>query len=440
MHKGNALENQDREAVGPYHAPTGTLVGLSSIYFLLFLSQAIWRATLHTNAVENFGLDGGEVGLLFSLYYLPGVFCFLIGLAATRLQLYRLVALSCALLSTGFIIAGLSGGFAVLATATLMVAVGFTVFYATANAICLISGQEQTVAVSLGRMKSLGPLSGLCAAITIVAVFSPGLILEIVDTIDIGASLREQTTALILFSRQPDLDPAKLRVLLLVLAAALVLAAGLFAGMPRLRGKSGTYGQLRVVRLLAPYYVLNFLAGCRSAIFQAFALFVMIRDFQLPIHATAVLVFAGNVCNFIGYRCIGHALVYLRHKTVVVGLYALVMLNFLGFWYLLTRSGWARESVLITLCGLFLLDSLLFGMSVVTDSFLRTTGQYSNYVGDIGTGMTFFYFAAVLMSLLGSALWDTLGYHAFLLGSLVCLLAMITGQSLQSRTTARPAM
>ena len=390
MHKGNALESQDREAIGPYHAPTGTLVGLSSIYFLLFLSQAVWRATLHTNAVENFDLNGGEVGYLFSLYYLPGVFCFLIGLAATRLQLYRLVALSCALLSTGFIIASFSGGFSIIAMATLMVAVGFTVFYTTANAICLISGQEQTVAVSLGRMKSLGPLAGLCAATIIIAVFSPGLVLDIADAVDQSESFEQQLTALVLFSGRPELSPVKLHTLLLVLAAVLVLSAALFAGMPRLRARSGSYGQLRVIPRLLPYYVLNFLAGCRSAIFQAFALFVMIRDFQLPIHATAVLVFTGNVCTFLGYRSLGHALVFLQHRTVVICVYAVVMLNFLGFWYVLARSGWAREAVLLTLCGLFLLDSLLFGMSVVTDSYLRTSSQYSSYIGDIGTGMTFF--------------------------------------------------
>ena len=44
------------------------------------------------------------------------------------------------------------------------------------------------------------------------------------------------------------------------------------------------------------------------------------------------------------------------------------------------------------------------------------------------------------MSLVGATLWDTLGYHAFLLGSLVCLLAMITGNFLRLGTTARPGM
>lgn len=440
MRDGGATASRDREALGPYHSPGSTLAGLSTVYFLLFLSQAIWRATLPTVAVDKFALDGGEMGFLFSLSYLPGVLCFLIGLAATRVQLYRLVSLGCALLSTGFIVAGVTGVFSGIATATLLVAIGFTVFYTTANAVCLISGPEQTVATSLGRMKSLGPLSALVAAIIIIGVFAPGLGTEVWRAAANTDSVRGFLTALILFEKKPQLDFTTLHTLLLLLASILLLAAWKFARGPGPGRRAAVYGRLQIVRLLLPYYWLNFLAGCRSAIFQAFALFVLIRDFHLPLHATAALVFGGNFSSFLGYRCIGRALADFRHRTVLTAVYAMVTCNFLGFWYLLEWSGSGRETTLLALCGLFLVDSLLFGVSIVTDSYLRTIRDYSSYVGDIGTGMTFFYLAAMVMSLVGGALLDQVGNHAFLLGALVCMLAMISGGFMRSGVTARPAM
>lgn len=179
-----------------------------------------------------------------------------------------------------------------------------------------------------------------------------------------------------------------------------------------------------------PYYLLNLLAGCRSAIFQAFALFVMIKQFNLPIHGTAALVMMGYLSSFLGYRMVGRLLLRFSHRSVLTLIYLVVALNFLGFWFL---TGWETlmpAQVLPGLAALFLIDSAFFGASVVTDSHLRKTGDPSDYVGDLATGMTLFSLAAMLMSLLGGLLWQPLGPNAFLLGTLVCLIAVVVGRRL----------
>ena len=440
MKGSDASSEPGGDTIGSYYSPVHSLLGLSVTYFLLFLAQSLWRATLHTNAVKNFGLDGSDVGFLFSLTYLPGVFCFLIGLAATRVQLYRLVTISCALLSTGMLCASLSSGFFGIAVATVLVALGFTVFYTTSNAICLISGQPTAVAVALGRLKSLGPLSGLAAAIIIIAVFAPDLAVRAGVAMRAASSLQDVQAVLALFSAKPELDVERMNTLLVCVALTLLLAGAVYGRLSAAGMVAGGYGRLQLRRLLIPYYALNFLAGCRSAIFQAFALFVMIAEFRLPIHATAVLVFAGNFCSFLGYRGIGHSLGRFRHRSVLYVIYVVVMCNFVGFWYVLSWSGFDSQQRLIALCTLFLVDSLLFGVSVVTDSYLRTTGKFSSYVGDIGSGMTFFSIAAVSMSLLGGALWNSLGHNTFLLGAAVCLLAMIVGRTLPRSAPVTPGM
>ncbi|MCP5128727.1 MAG: hypothetical protein H6985_03990 [Pseudomonadales bacterium] len=430
--------SHNREA--PPSSPAGALLGLGGIYFMLFLAYSLWRATLHNNAVENFGLGGDHIGYLFSLNYLPGVFCFLIGMVATRLQLYRLVVSSCTLLSAGLVLASLAHGFPGLAAGALLVALGFTVFYTTASALCLASGPDNAVASALGRMKSLGPLSGLAAAVVIIWVFAPEQAREVISALGSTDSVDSVRLALQLFAEQPRIDFEKLDTLLVIMAFLLILAGLLFGRTLAQRAEGGSYGRLRIRRELAVYYALNFLAGCRSAIFQAFALFVMVKEFHLPVHATAALVLAGNICSFLGYRCIGRAVVRFQCRAVLTVIYFLVMCNFLGFWFVLGWSGFGPGGTLLALCGLFLIDSLLFGVSVVTDSYLRITGEFSSYVGDIGAGMTCFSIAAVVMSMIGGALWGPLQHNAFLLGAVVCVLAMIAGRGLHSRTAAAPAM
>ncbi len=88
---------------------------------------------------------------------------------------------------------------------------------------------------------------------------------------------------------------------------------------------------------------------------------------------------------------------------------------------------------MLALGTLFVIDSAFFGVSVVTDSHLRKTGAASDYVGDVAMGMTLFSLSAILMSLAGAALWRPFGANAFLLGTLVCLIAAVVGRQLSGK-------
>lgn len=406
------------------------LLAVGAVYFLLFLAHSVWRTTLHNNAVNNFGLDGGDVGLLFSINYLPGIFCFVIGYAATRLQLYRLLATTCLLLAIGLFVTSASDGFFGLALGTLLIAFGFTFFYTVANATCLITSPDKAAATSLAKLKSLGPLAGLAAALTILYIFAPGLVSDAAAVIQSEDPGKVAGSLFGVLSSRPEVDSQLLRLVLAVLAGVLLFMGWLLGRQLRLREEGGSYGVLKIRRLLIPYYALNFLAGCRSAVFQTFALFVMVKQFKLPIHGTAALVLAGYLCSFIGYRAVGVALAYFSHRAVLTLMYLVVACNFLGFWFLIGWQELTPDQALMGLSVLFLIDSAFFGISVVTDSHLKKTGEPSDYVGDVGVGMTLFSVAAVLMSLAGAALWQPFAGNAFLLGFIVCLIAAVVGRRL----------
>ncbi len=414
-------------------APNGGVLAVGTVYFLLFLAHSVWRTTFQNNAVNNFSLNGEDIGVLFSLTYIPGIFCFTLGFLARRVQLYRLLITACVLLSIGLFAVGAASGLPGLAIGTLLVSFGFTFFYTVANAACLAASPGEAAATSLARLKSLGPLAGFSGALLLLYLFAPGLLS------DATAIIRNQTgdpfvaSLVQLFSTRPQVDPELLRLLLTVLGCAVLLPGWLLGRRLRLKALGTSYGALNIRRRLIPYYALNFLAGARSAVFQSFAIFVMVKQFGLPIHGTAVLVMAGFISSFLGYRAVGKALRRFSHRAVLIFMYLVVSCNFLGFWVLIGPIELAPDQALLALGTLFVIDSAFFGVSVVTDSHLRKTGAASDYVGDVAMGMTLFSLSAILMSLAGAALWRPFGANAFLLGTLVCLIAAVVGRQLSGK-------
>ena len=80
---------------------------------------------------------------------------------------------------------------------------------------------------------------------------------------------------------------------------------------------------------------------------------------------------------------------------------------------------------------LYCFDSLLFGVSVITDSQLRKISSPQNYVGDIATGLTLFYIAGTILPLTAGYIWDYRGAHsAFVFGSLLAIVAAFVSRKL----------
>jgi hypothetical protein len=414
--------------LGTGNSINGKLFKISIVYFALFLAQSLWRTTLNNNAVNNFDLNESQIGFVFAAIYVPGIFAFTIGLVARHLALYVLLVFACLSPATGMFVISFADQLSALVTATLLIAFGFTFFYTVANSACLLGSDKAHAPYELGRLKSLGPLAGFFAALILIILFAPASLskwFSILDSSDFLDSLGQ----LITFSHHsPEFDGRLLRSLLATIAGLLLLL-GLYVGVTiRLSHVGKSHGRFNIRRGLTPYYALNFLAGCRSAIFQTFALFIMIKQYQLPVSGTAVLVMTSHLFSFMGYRCIGLTLRRFQHRHVLTIIYAVVATNFVGFWWLNSGAFGSTQLIVLGLGALFIIDSFFFGASVVTDSHLKLTSDSNDFIGDIGAGMTMFSIAALLMSMLGSLLWEPLGNNAFLLGTLVCLSAMVISQ------------
>jgi predicted MFS family arabinose efflux permease len=366
--------------------PDPLLLGIA--YFATFAGQSIWRSTFHNFAIETFQVNAQQVGFLFSLTGIPGVLAFTVGFVAKKVRIFPLLALSCTLVGLGLIWISLASHFNTLWLGVLSISTGFACFYPVVTSLCLLECEPRASAISIGRLRSFGPLAAIGSALLILHAL-------------------------------PSLG---FRTFLLVTGTAVVFCGGATTLGIRNKEYATTQGSLRLKSNLWPYYALNFLAGCRSALFKTFVIFLLVTEHHFKIRGTAMIVLAGSLFSAIGYRLVGQLANRFDQRNVLSALYIGVALIFLGFSLLKAR-------LLVSI--LFLLDSLFFAASVVTDSYLKTKSAPQEVIGDVASGLTLFYLGGILAPLAGGILWEHLDHKAtFLLGSGLAVLSILTSRYL----------
>jgi predicted MFS family arabinose efflux permease len=357
-------------------------------YFAVFCGYNLWIASFHNYAVETFHISALHVGYMFSAAALPGTFAFLIGMLAGKFSLSNLMTFACGAMGFGLIGIGLAPSSYFLWPGVLSIGLGFSCFYPIINSICIQHSDPRTVSAAVGHLKSYGPLAAVTAFILI-------------------------TTCLPRLGYQS----------FFVISGGFVVLIGFWALTDlHIKPYVDSPGNLRFKKDLWPYYVLNFLAGCRSAGIKAFVLLLLIREHGLLLHETAAVFLIGNICSLIGYRLIGHFANRYNPPKVLSFIYLGVSLIFLGFCFINSRS------VLILL---YFFDSLLFGVSVVTDSHLKRVSRAKDTIGSVACGLTLFHLGKTIFPLAGGILWSYFHQQAtFLAVSLLAVLAVWVSKKL----------
>jgi MFS family permease len=369
---------------------------LNITYFAIFAGYSIWRIILPNYTVETFNISAGEIGSLSSLFAIPGVFAVCIGFVARKVNPSILMAASCLLVGLGLIWIGLLPVWNLLWCGVLAIGIGFAAFYPIITSFCIESTAADQVSLSLGLLKGFGPLAALASALLIQFAITP-------------------------FGYDG----------FLILTGIFVSATGLtgFTYVRKMKYVSDQ-GNLSLKLTLWPYYALNFLAGCRSAFFKFFIIFLLVKEHGLKIQQTAWIGMIGSLFIAFSYFVIGKIAGRYKYSNVLSLIYVLVAIVYIGF-AAFKNIGWV-------LVLLFWCDSLLFGVSVLTDGYLKKTSVSSNLVGDVATGLTLFYLAGFLMPRLVGMIWDNRGSEsAFAVGSILALLAALVSRKLVPVTEKR---
>jgi len=358
-------------------------------YFAVFCGFNIWIASFHHYAVETFHIGVLHVGYLFPAAALPGTLVFLIGVIARKICLSTLMIFACGAMGFGLIGIGLAPSSYFLWPGVLSIGLGFSCFYPIVNSICIQHSDLRTVNAAVGHLKSYGPL----AAITVFILI---------------------TTCLPRIGYQS----------FFTISGVVVVWIGFWALRDlQIKHIADSPGNLRFKKDLWPFYVLNLLAGCRSAGIKAFVLLLLIREHGLLMHETATVFLIGNVCSLIGYRLIGYFANRYDPPKVLSFIYLGVSFIFLGFCFI-------NSSLVLIL--LYFFDSLIFGVSVITDSHLKRVSRADDMIGNVACGLTLFHIGKTVFPLVGGILWSHFHQQAtFLAVSLLAILAVWVSRKLE---------
>ena len=366
------------------------------LIFLIILTAASqigmqgWITLFNNFAVERAGFGGLEVGLVQSVREIPGFLSLLVVYVLLVLPEHRVVALSIAALGLGVGITGLFPSFWGLAATTLVMSFGFH-YYETLNMSLTLQYFDRSQApLVFGRLRSVTGISNIVVGLTVL------LASRFMDYVGIYAILGGVVAAAGLWALTQD--PSH-------------------AGLPVQRKK------MILRRKYSLFYVLTFLAGARRQVFLAFAIFLLVKKFGLGLTEITALFILNNLINVFANPLIGRAINRFGERTLLTLEYSIVCAVFLVYAF--------SDSKLLVAC-LYVLDQLVINFAMCVNTYFQKIGEPEDISPTMAVGFTINHIAAVVIPVIGGALWLWDARLVFVGGAALSLCSLVAAQFIRT--------
>jgi len=351
--------------------------------FVVWVGFYVWRIMFNNFAVEIFDASPTDVGIIQSAREIPGLLAFGAGALAILLTESKIASLSIILLGLGLIVSGMSHSIFVLALATVLMSFGFHYFQPMNTSQLLLLSKSNNTGRVQGRLASFESMAGLVGA---------GLVLGL---------------TLFLTYRE---------VFYLIGGLVLLIGVYLFLVLPANRGASENR-KVTVKKRYWLYYTLSFLRGCRRHIFTTFAIFLLVKNYELSIAIVSIIMLANNLITIFTNRILGNLSDRFGERLILVGCSFVLIFIFIGY---------AFVGYLPLLIVFYLIDNMLFGSSIALKSYLKKIAPREDLTGCLSFGMTANHITAVVIPITGGVIWSMFGYKAtFIAGAAIVLVDML---------------
>jgi MFS family permease len=392
-----------------------------TVLFVIALSNLIWALgfrlweAIFTNfAREELGLGADQLGWVQSIREVPGLLGILVGVVALYVLEVRIAGVSVILMGVGIALTAWVGGLYSLIGVTLLMSAGFHFFYASnASAVLLTVGPEEAPRV-LGRLNSLGAVASLLGTVVIVATLGTWGYRNLF--LATGVLVVVVGLALLPLGRQERKGERRNR-------------------LPPLRKRYGLY------------YALQFLHGSRRHIFTTFAVFLMVSTYRVPAQVMALLYLVNYLLGTYLHQAFGQIVARHGERRVLTVNFCLLAVIFIGYallpmieglqhpsWEVPAQAiaGWTlfpafpATPVLLILMVLFVADNVLFGFAIALECYFQKIALGpAEITANVSMGQTMNHIAAVIIPVVGGAVWITLGpQYTFLAGVVIVLVAL----------------
>jgi len=219
-----------------------------------------------------------------------------------------------------------------------------------------------------------------------------------------------------------------IRPMYLIGGTAAVLGAVACLGIPRDIKTPGPRFVMR--RRYSLYYLLSFLEGWRKQIFLAFAGFLLVKVYSVPLKAMLTMWTIGLAITWLAAPLAGRLVDRLGERITLYFYYVAIIAVFVA--YALVRD--AR-----VLCGLYMADNILFTLGLALTTYVRRIAPPEEHTPTLSMGVAMNHVAAVAMPLAGGLLWQRMGYQwTFGLGVVAALMSFLAVSRLPARQAPGP--
>ena len=345
-----------------------------------------WMILFNNFAVEIAGLDGFQVGVIGSVREIPGFLALLAVFVMLVIREHRLSAISVIFLGIGTALTGLFPSFTGLIITTLIMSFGFHYFETTNQSLTLQYFDNATSPLIFGRLRSL-------AAATSIVV---GLLLFLMG---------------LAFSY---------RVMFLSVGC-LVAAAGIWGLLqdPTHRNVVPQHRKMILRRRYSLYYFLTFMAGARRQIFMAFSVYLLVKVFECTVTEITLLFVANNAVNFFLSPLIGRAIVRFGERRVLSIEYGGLIAIFLIYAFVDIKG---------VIVAMYILDHILFNFSIAIRTYFQKVADPKDIAPSMAVGFTINHIAAVVMPVIGGALWMVDYRIPFVVGAIFSMVSLLAVQ------------
>ncbi len=366
------------------------------LLFLLILTAASqvgmqgWITLFNNFAVERAGFGGFEVGLVQSVREVPGFLSLLVVYVLLVLPEHRIVALAITALGLGVGLTGLFPSFWGLALTTLLMSFGFH-YYETLNMSLTLQYFDRSQApLVFGRLRSVTGITNIAVGVTVLTAT------KFLDYSGIYAILGGVVAVAGLWGLTQD--PSH-------------------AGAPIQRKK------MFLRRRYSLYYILTFLAGARRQMFMAFAIYLLVGKFGMGLTEITGLFILNNLINVFANPLIGKAINRFGERALLTVEYSVVTLVFVVYAY--------SDSKLLVAC-LYVLDQLIINFAMCVNTYFQKIGDPQDISPTMAVGFTINHIAAVVVPVVGGALWLWDARMVFLGGALLSLCSLAAAQFIRT--------
>jgi len=366
---------------------------LAAALFAFNFSLGVSRTIQNNFWVDLLKLQPDQMGVLITARETPGFLTIALAALTMRLAPARLATICFLIMGVGYYAYGLATSFGSILPGVIFASVGFHLWITLNGSFGLAVAKDTNTGSVLGDLQAVGFLAGLLGMFGVFVGFGA-----------VGYPLAFAISG----------------VAMLVGAVAIAR----FPGELVHRSPQRTV----VRRHYTLYYVLNFFEGCRFELFQAFGIYLLVHQYQLSVQTIAILFVLVAVGGAVLSPPVGRLIDRFGERATMSVGYMAMLVTFLGF------ALW-HDALVATI--LYVIYNIVLLSEIGVTTYLKKVASPEDVRPSLATGVTMMHIPALIVPILGGALWNRFGFEVpFLLGATFIGGSMLATQYIPRQATA----